>query len=240
MVDMKVPIFDPGCSVSAFLERLECYFSLHEVKGDKRVQILIVGLAPEQYDILRDILAPAKPKDASYKVVTEALVGYFDKPRHWMVERQNFRDMKQLSGEEVAEFAGRLKNQARYCDFGADLNINLTEQLLRGLVNKDIKAGLLEETDAVLKDFSSLLRLANMRDQLAVVKQEPVATGVVAAVRGEERCGKCGKLHQKGYCPAKDRKCYKCGEKGHFSNKCEKTIQMVTAPEYSDSDDLLY
>ena len=52
------------------------------------------------------------------------------------------------------------------------------------------------------------------------------------------KCGKCGKIHEKNKCPALGRTCHKCQKKNHFSNVCRSTKKVHEVEcESSSSDD---
>ena len=55
---------------SSYLERLECYFAVKEVKNERKVQTLIVGLQPKQYQVLKDLVAPEIPVSKTYTEIT--------------------------------------------------------------------------------------------------------------------------------------------------------------------------
>ncbi len=54
------------------------------------------------------------------------------------------------------------------------------------------------------------------------------STGVGIGVKGGDTitdCGSCGLSHLQGACPAKEAKCRRCGEKGHFAAKCPNEVK---------------
>ncbi len=54
------------------------------------------------------------------------------------------------------------------------------------------------------------------------------STGTGTGAKGGETitdCGSCGLSHLKGACPAKEAKCRRCGEKGHFAAKCPSEVK---------------
>ena len=49
------------------------------------------------------------------------------------------------------------------------------------------------------------------------------------AHRSTNNCGRCGKVHNKGHCPAKDVECHRCHRKGHYSTLCySKTVAELS------------
>ena len=48
-------------------------------------------------------------------------------------------------------------------------------------------------------------------------------------LRSTNNCGRCGKVHNKGHCPAKDVECHRCHRKGHYSTLCySKTVAELS------------
>lgn len=245
MSGLRLPTLDAGCSVDSFVERLECYFLLEEVKQDnKKVQVLIMGLSSDQYGVLRDLTSPQKPKDMVYNDLVDALKRYYGKTTHWMVERQSFRDVRQQGDESIAEFAAKIKNKARDCSFGNQLDVNIAEQFLRGLHDETLRHALLQLEDGLLVDITQLVNKANMRVQL---KPPRTDQSTVAAVRKKYSCCSCGRSGHNGGmdCPAKNKICYMCGKRGHFANYCtekgkgaSRRVYGVTEDDDSDDDTL--
>ena len=106
-------------------------------------------------------MAPKKPTDCAHGEIVDSLKAYFGRPRHWMLERTEFRVMGQRSGETFAEFAARLRGQAKKCVFGAQLEENLAEQFIAGTRDRDLSVRLLELPDSELKKFAAVLERAS-------------------------------------------------------------------------------
>ena len=231
--------------MESFLERLECYFLLSKTTAaDKKVQTLIMGLSTSQYDSLRALVYPAKPMEADYGELVETLARYFGQPRHYMLERHEFRLLKKNSGESVYEFAARLQSKAKLCEFRDILEVNLVEQFLSGLNDVELCAKLLETaTDEDLRSFKTMLERAAMRAKVfqVNVKMEPDSTlAAVSKNRGRrcQRCGGYGHDEKSFTCPAKDRNCHSCKLKGHYasSSMCKNYQKSVSAINEGDAD----
>ena len=70
--DVGIPFFvEEEEDWSAYLERLNCYFAVKNIADDKKVQHLICGLKPKQYQVLKDLVSPETPVSKSFAQVTE-------------------------------------------------------------------------------------------------------------------------------------------------------------------------
>ena len=51
-------------------------------------------------------------------------------------------------------------------------------------------------------------------------------------------CSKCGKIHARQTCPARDVTCFKCNRRGHFSKMCfSKTVAMLSEDRFNAEKD---
>ena len=71
---ISIPVFqEEEEDWSSYLERLQCYFTVKDVKEERKVHTLIVGLRPSQYQTLKDLGAPDSPLGKSYTELTTQL-----------------------------------------------------------------------------------------------------------------------------------------------------------------------
>ena len=118
---------------SSYMERLECYFAVKEVDDDKKVQTLIVGLQPRQYQVLKDLVAPATQVSKTYDALTSLLKKHYCGSTNPRVERTKFRQVTRSEGESLQAYSVRLKHASRYCEFSSNLNQMLVDQLIAGV-----------------------------------------------------------------------------------------------------------
>jgi len=59
--------FDPDTDDwTAYVERLESFFVMNDIKDEKKVSILVTFLRAKAYELLRTIIAPVKPATQNY------------------------------------------------------------------------------------------------------------------------------------------------------------------------------
>eukprot|EP00731_Ephydatia_muelleri_P004071 Em0002g247a len=60
--------------ITAYLERVELYFSANGIGEDKKLAILLSVIGPKTYGVLRNLLAPSRPQEKKFSEVTEVLI----------------------------------------------------------------------------------------------------------------------------------------------------------------------
>ena len=87
------------------------------------------------YGLLRNLLAPASPKDKSFKEIVDTLKAHFEPKPLVIAERFHFHrwNQNQNSGESVAMYVAELRRLATHCVFEAYLEEALRDRLVCGL-----------------------------------------------------------------------------------------------------------
>ena len=149
-------------------------------------------------------------------------------------ERHVFRQLAPKEEETADQFMVRLRKQARHCDFGTSLNDNLRDQLIEKLTDFELKRKLLEQRNITLEEALDKARAweAAGRQASNMTTSPPLADGnSMNVVRERQRmtnderrkfynCGREGHLAKDRNCPARGKKCAKCGRYGHFAVCC--------------------
>ena len=75
------------------------------------------------YGLLRNLLAPASPKDKSFKEIVDTLKAHFEPKLLVIAERFHFHRRNQNSVESVAMYVAELRRLATHCAFEAYFSI---------------------------------------------------------------------------------------------------------------------
>ena len=177
-----------------------------------------------------------------YKKAVDALNAYFVPKVDTTYARHCFRQLTQAPGESVRQFATRLRRAAKDCDYGADTDNQIRDEILCKCTSTYIKRKLLEEGQGLTlnkaleiagncEKVDTQLAAMATEGQGAKVKEEGTANvnRIEEKKRGSGknsqltcyRCGKAGHLGKDPNCPARGQSCRKCGLEGHFQDRCK-------------------
>lgn len=133
-----------------FIERLKLYFVSTGITDDnKQAAILLTRVNPETYMLIRDLCAPAKPKEKTLAELVKLVSDHLCPKPSEAMERFNFHQAKQSGTESVAEFVARLKKLSLHCNF-EKLNDAIRDQLVCGIRDHETKVLLFKEEGLTL------------------------------------------------------------------------------------------
>jgi hypothetical protein len=136
---------------SSWIERFELFILLNEINSHKKKLMFLTLLGNEGYSLVRDLCIPSKPIDKSYDTLKELLSNYINPKPNLLTERYKFKERKQGSNESISQFIASLKKLSQFCEFGANLDDTLRDQVVYGIKDINIKKRLLSETRLTFK-----------------------------------------------------------------------------------------
>ena len=178
-----------------------------------------------------------------YTIALHKLDSYFAPKQSRIYERYLFRLMKQEEGEQFERFLLRLRNQAEKCQFHnkEDHIIDqITEKCrLVELRKKILEIGDLITLDEIISKANALEVVARQLEQFknesthnmnnftkTDINQMDSKKKFGRPIRHKPfntNCGRCGSSTHSSNdlkCPARDKRCMKCGFVGHFREHC--------------------
>ncbi|XP_063391875.1 uncharacterized protein LOC134677371 [Cydia fagiglandana] len=203
------------------------------------------GLALQDiyYNIPDEVVSEEeKDKVDVYKSTIKKLDGFFLPHQNKTYERHLFRQLKQEQGETFEKFLVRLRRQSNKCKFSC-VEDNLIDQIVEKCLSKDLRKKILTLGDSVT--LAKIISEANVVE--AVDRQlndygqqlQPTSINKIDTKRrplGNTGCSRCGSASHTGdsnICPAKSKKCLKCGFEGHFRNQCKTRASKRKPPTQS-------
>lgn len=219
------------CTFSNFLDEVQTL-------QPRKLKMLYNYISPAIYDLISEY--------ETYEDAIEALEALFVKPKNEIFARHLLATCKQESGQTLDQFAQKLKNLSKDCNFQAVTaeqyrNDALRDAFISGLQSTDIRQRLLEKSTLDFQgafDTARSLELAQKQSQSYVTRdcvpcnaapavhesKQSDATGELAVVTTPSKCLFCGfDRHLRFRCPARNALCKSCGKKGHFQRVCLST-----------------
>ena len=87
----------------------------------------------QRYNVLRDLLAPAKPSEVKFEELVKTLRDHYEPKPIVIAERFHFHKLEQHEGEGVATYSAALKKCSEHCAFGTFLEEALRDRFVCGL-----------------------------------------------------------------------------------------------------------
>ena len=228
-----------------YIERMEHYFLANDIKdAAKQRSILISSMGQKAYKVLRNLVAPDKPTDVSFKNLVKVMTNHFCPPPSEIVQRFRFNSRVREHGETIAAYVAELRALSEYCNFGDALDSMLRDRLVCGVNEPQIQRRLLAEEGLNFKKALeiSLALEAATKDTKQLQTATSTSSAPVHAVRETEKpplvkCFRCGKPNHKAPdCRFKDSVCTKCNKKGHLAKVCRSSSSTPhSASGYSSS-----
>ncbi|RVE46453.1 hypothetical protein evm_008920 [Chilo suppressalis] len=209
-----------------YIERLEMYFKVNEVKKDLWLPNLIAVMGDEAYELLSNLISPYKPSDKTYEYIVKTFLEHLQPKRSVVAERYYYRQRRQFKTETILQYISELKRLTKFCNFGATLEENLRDQLVCGLASDVIRQRLFAEDNL---DYANAVRLACAMEAAERRSGGAARSREFVRERGwrdgstriYERCKVCGSVdHPWEECRFKRFVCGKCKQRGHLRRVC--------------------
>ncbi|XP_054259297.1 uncharacterized protein K02A2.6-like [Macrosteles quadrilineatus] len=223
-----------------FIRRLEVFIHLHGqgMHPTDKVYTLLHSLTPSLHQKVYDLCAPEVPLDKSYTELVRMLTDYVDpQPSTWALQHK-FMSRVQEPNETVKIYSVELQKLTSNCEFNCEscqksiANTLLRMQFIRGLVNKDIRAKLLQDNSLVsfqdVVKAATAMEIANHESDLS----EYYATKTNRPSTVHQIEDKYKNVSTKSHMTSNQKKpsplfeslkgkCYRCGSQNHRANNCE-------------------
>ncbi|XP_045491686.1 uncharacterized protein LOC123691376 [Colias croceus] len=254
---------------SIFISRFKQYCTANSIDdnsdkaGVKRRALLLTALVEDTYRVAKDLVFPSDLENIEYATLIQKLNDHFISKRSTFAERYLFYKAEQRPGEDLTEWAARVRHLAQHCGFKSELDTALRDRFVLGLVNAKEKEKLFAENIDNLSFNKALeMALSVQCARLALqsadsassaslqpgVERGPVGVFAVRpgapgrAARGSNfsekvLCVVCGgKGHSKEQCRFKSYNCNKCGKQGHLQRVCNVNVKRNNYVEMHGED----
>lgn len=164
-----------GTSIADYFTRFTWALKLSQIPEDQHANYARVYMGPELNNTLKFLVSPRDPEMLTYSEITNKLATHFDATRNEYSESKRFRETTQRQGENVANFALRLKQAAAYCNYGEFLDRMLREQLVFGLEAREMCDKIIAKKP---KTFSEAYEIAHALEATRNATEEVKTPGV--------------------------------------------------------------
>ena len=174
----------------SYVERLQQYFVANDVDAAvKQRAILLSIVGGKTYQLIRNLLGPAKPTERSFDDIVEAVRNHYQPVPSVIVQRFNFHTRACKSGENVSTYVSELRKLSEYCDFGDTLEDMLRERLVCGINDKRVQRRLLVEPGLTFAKALELAQAAETAESNAKQLEQVTQSTVVHALSSGEKGG---------------------------------------------------
>ncbi|XP_070546576.1 uncharacterized protein [Ptychodera flava] len=222
------------------------------IARQRRAQLLHLA-GPDVQDVFSTLDDTGTPTE--YSKAVDALNSHFVPVANSAYARRSFRSLTHEKGETVQQFVTRLRRAAKDCEFGADADNQIRDEVIAKCNSDYIRRKLLEEGSTLtlantLKVARQCEEVENQMATLTTSKPETVVTinrvdkrKPKQRVKGKRsshssnacyRCGQSGHYGKDPNCPARGKKCLKCNGTDHFAAVCktkEKKMNCVNSEQ---------
>ena len=150
-----------------YMDRMEQYVIANSIAEGKQVAVFLTAIGGLTYELVRNSLLPAAPKDKTLAELKNTLRAHLKTKPLTIVERFKFYRRTQREGESIAQCIVALKELSTHCDFGTFLNETLRDHLVCGLAKEATQKRLLTETELMFKKACEIAQVMEMADKNA-------------------------------------------------------------------------
>ena len=132
--------------------------------AEKQHAILLSFVGVSMYQLIRNLLAPAKPTQHTFKQIVDTVQAHHQPKPSVIMQRFQFHSSVRQVGESVSAFVAELRKLSRYCNFREALNNMLRDRLVCGINESPTQRRLLAESELTYAKALDLAQTAEAAD----------------------------------------------------------------------------
>lgn len=200
MATMSIePLNTAKISLDLWLSLLEANFQYREIKEDAtKKAVLLVSLGSEAYSVLGNLCAPELPHTKTYVDLIALLKRQYVVKPSYHRSLMDFQKRTKKQQESVQDLFAELKALANHCNFGAQLDGRVRDQLFMAVEKENYFPNLVAENLDLqsMTSWTVLEKMLNLERAFGSSK----SSQEIKVVHGQTRCKHCGYNHSSREC----------------------------------------
>ena len=216
---------------------MKLYYTVAHTPKEAQVDTILFFVGTEATDRWKTLREQMSAEDqASPDKVFEAFANSFEKSSsYWQAREEYLSDIKQNKQQTTAELDIYIKDLVRRCQFKrAEIEARKIDLLYHATVHFEVRKFVHNAKPEELT-YDRMIEVAKAHERtcheyqqhkqahsVPVSYQNPLiqTNAVRKSFQKPRTCGKCGRSHPQGQCPAHGQTCHSCGRKGHWTQMC--------------------
>ncbi|GAA47569.1 hypothetical protein CLF_100526 [Clonorchis sinensis] len=130
--------------VEDYLERFDIwYLTKPDVVDEKLTAYFLHFVGKEAYKLIKNLVYLEPPADISYNALKKIVLQHFKPIKFVATERARFNMLTLSHSQSVRDFVLQLRTQAAKCDYGAQLEDQLLDRFIAGILLPELQQKLL-------------------------------------------------------------------------------------------------
>ena len=162
-----------------YIERVTHFMIANNItQPNRKTSMLLTVIGSDCFSTVKSIISPAKPEDHTFQQLVEILREHYAPRPSVVMSRFKFRKRLHLANETIASYIAALRKLAETCDFGANLNDMLRDQLVASVNDASIQKALLNETDQTFPSiYKKALSMEKTAQEIKEMKEKSTTSG---------------------------------------------------------------
>ena len=230
---------DKSAAWEHFTTRMRLYYTVAHTPKEAQVNTILFFAGTEATDRWKTLKEQMSAEDQALSdKVFEAFANIFEKSSSYLQAREEYLgDIKQSKQQMMAELDIYIKDLIRRCQFNrTEVEARKTDLLYHATVHFEVKKFVHNAKPEELT-YNKMIEVAKAHERTCYKYQQhkqahsaPVSSyqspliqtnAVRKSFQKSRLCGKCGRIHSQGQCPAHGKVCHSCGRKNHWTEMCQ-------------------
>ena len=229
---------DKSTAWEHFTTRMKLYYTVAHTKKEVKVNTILFFAGTEATDRWKTLKEELSAEDckSSEKVFTAFANSFEKSSSYWQVREEYLSYIKQSHKQTTAKLDIYIKDLVRRCQFNrTEIEQCKIDLLYHATIHFEVRK-FVHNAKAEELTYDRMIEVAKAHERTCQEYQQHkqahsapasgyhnplIQTNALAkSFQKKKPCGKCGRIHNHGECPAHGQTCHSCGRKNHWSQMC--------------------